>query len=175
MGGSGSGRPKKPVIVKLIKEIMPVGDIFEDNELRMYNELLEVYLSDFDSDELTSSDFDDIINLAMNKVLAFRLLKESKDDTDRQLDIAATIEKFDKRNEKIKESLSSRRRDRINPNDMKGFSIVDLAVAYDQDTKNKHTQRLNKLRNEEKEMLKKRKDYEGNKNDLMESVEEGDM
>ena len=119
MGGTGSGKPKKPVIKKLIKEIVPTASIFSEDEAQMYEDFMEAYLADFDADELISSDMDDIMNLALNKVLAFRLLKESKDDTDRQIDIAATLEKLDKRNEKIKESLSTRRRDRINPNELK--------------------------------------------------------
>ena len=115
---------------------------------------------------------DDIMNIAMNKVLALRLLKESKNDTDRQIDIAATLEKLDKRNEKIKESLSTRRRDRINPNELKGFSIVDLAVAYDQDVQNIHSDKLEKLRKEEKVMKKKREDYEGNRFDIEDNLED---
>ena len=169
MGGVGSGKPKRPVIKKLIKEIMPTSDIFSEDEAKMYEEFMDAYLADFDADELISSDMDDIMNLALNKVLSFRLLKESKDDTDRQIDIAATLEKLDKRNEKIKESLSTRRRDRINPNELKGFSIVDLAVAFDQEAKAAQAKRMEKLRKEEREILKKRESYEGNRNDVEEN------
>jgi len=169
MGGTGSGKPKKPVIKKLIKEIVPTADIFTPSEASMYEDFMEAYLADFDAEELISSDMDDIMNLALNKVLSFRLLKESKDDTDRQIDIAATLEKLDKRNEKIKESLSTRRRDRINPNELKGFSIVDLAVAFDQEAKAAQAKRMEKLRKEEKEILKTRESYEGNRNDVEEN------
>jgi hypothetical protein len=171
MGGTGSGRTAKPKIKKLIKDLIPVGDVFEPAELEMYNDILEVYLSDFDADDLTSGDMDDIVNLAMNRVLYFRLLKGTKEDPEKQLDIANAIEKLDKRNEKIKESLSSRRRDRIDPNELKGFSIVDLAVAYDLDTKRKQSERLNRLREEEKGILEKRKDYVGNRYDISEATE----
>jgi len=174
MGGDGSGRPKKIVLDKLIKEIMPVDDVFDEAELKMYNELLHVYVSDFDSSDLTSSDMDDIINLAMNKVLSFRLLKDSKGSTDRQLDIATAIEKMDKRSDRIKENLSTRRRDRINPNDLKGFSIVDLAVAHDQDAKRRHEVQMNKMRKEEQDILDKRKDYLGNRYDTSENSETSD-
>ena len=174
MGGVGSGRPRKPVIGKIIKEVIPLEDVFDENELVMYNELLDVYLADFDRSELTSSDMDDIQSLSMNKVLAFRLLKGSKGDTDRQLDIATAIEKLDKRNEKIKESLSARRRDRINPNELKGFSIVDLAVAYDTEVKNAHKERLQKLRKEEIAIKEARSNYVGNKDDVEEIVGEKD-
>ena len=165
MGGTGSGRPKKTIIKKVIREVLPVKDIFNDTELTMYNELLSVYLSDFDEDDLTSSDMDDIINLSMNKVLSFRLLKETKDDVSKQLDVAAAMEKLDKRNEKIKESLSTRRRDRINPNELKGFSIVDLAVAYDREVVEAHRVKIEKMRHEEAQMVKKRESYIGNRYD----------
>lgn len=172
MGGTGSGKPKKTEIKKLIKEILPKEDIFSENEARMYEDYLNAYLSDFDLNELISSDMDDIMNLAMNKVLAFRLLTDSKGNVDKQLDIARTLEGLDKRNDKLKESLSTRRRDRINPNELKGFSIVDLAVAYDQDAKEKQLKRINKIKKEEKVILESRKDYEGNMNDVAEADEE---
>ena len=172
MGGQGSGKPKP--IKKLIKDILPTEDIFDESEAEMYNDFISAYLSDFDKDELISSDMDDIMNLAMNKVLSFRLLRESKGDTDRQLDIAATIEKLDKRNDKLKESLSNRRRDRIDPNELKGFSIVDLAVAYDQDAREKQLRRIHKIRKEEKKMLASREDYDGNRYDVAEVNEEDD-
>ena len=160
------GRPKKPKIKKLIKDIMPLEALFSEEEASMYEDYVDAYLMDFDADELISSDMDDIMNLAMNKVLSYRLLKESKDNINAQLDVAAALEKINKQSEKIKESLSTRRKDRIDPNTFKGFSIVDLAVAYDQDTKRSHNERLNRLRSEEKAMLEKRKDYSGNKCDI---------
>lgn len=163
------GRPKKPKIKKLIKDIMPLEAVFSDDEKSMYDDYLLAYLNDFDADELTSSDMDDIMSLAMNKVLAYRLLKESKDDVGAQIDVATSMEKLDKRNEKIKESLSTRRKDRIDPNTFKGFSIVDLAVALDQDVKRAHTERLERLRAEEKEMLKKRESYSGNRSEANET------
>lgn len=173
MGGVGSGKPKKPQIKKLIKDILPKGDVFSEEEAKMYEDYVNAYLADFDQDELISSDMDDIMNLAMNKVLAYRLLKESRDDVDRQIDVAATMEKMDKRNEKLKESLSTRRRDRIDPNELKGFSIVDLAVAYDQEVKRKQMDRLKKLREEEAAIQERRKDYKGNRDDAHEAEEEG--
>lgn len=173
MGGVGSGKPKKPKIKRLIKDILPKGDVFTEEESKMYEDYVDAYLADFDQDELISSDMDDIMNLAMNKVLAYRLLKESRDDVDRQIDVAATMEKMDKRNEKLKESLSTRRRDRIDPNELKGFSIVDLAVAYDQDAKRQQLERLEKLRKEEEAIREKRKEYRGNRDDAHEAEEEG--
>lgn len=166
MGGSGSGKPKKLEIKKLIKEILPKGDIFNDEEAQMYEDFISAYLTDFDQDDLTSSDMDDIMNLSLNKVLSFRLLKGSKDNVDKQLDIASALEKLDKRSEKIKESLSSRRKDRIDPNELKGFSIIDLAIAYDQSVKAGHVKRMEQLKKEEQDALDRRSDYHGNRYDL---------
>lgn len=161
------GRPKKaPSPEKMLKDILPVEDIFEEDELKMYRELVRVYMADFDADDLTSSDMDDILDLSKNRVLEFRLLRETKGNPEKQLDIAQTIERLSKKNEKIKENLSFRRKDRINPNEFKGFSIVDLAVAFDQTKKLKLQEKVRKLKEEEEEALEKRKDYHGNKNDL---------
>ena len=132
MGGSGSGRPKSPPSAKkLLKEIFPAKDLFNEEELDIYNTLVDIYIKDFDEDDLSSADLDDIISLSMNRVLEIRLLKTSKDKPDRQIDISTSIEKLRKQTEKIKESLSLRRRDRLDPNEFKGLSIVDLAVAFD--------------------------------------------
>lgn len=162
------GRPKKaPSPKKMLEDILPVENIFEENELRMYRDLVKIYMSDFDTDDLTSSDMDDILDLSKNRVLEFRLLEDAKGNPDRQLDIAATVEKLSKKNEKIKESLSFRRKDRINPNEFKGFSIVDLAVAFDMEKKAKLQKKVDKLKAEEKAALEKRSDYSGNKYDIV--------
>jgi hypothetical protein len=160
------GRPKNPPTPKkMLKEVLPVDQIFEEDELELYNQLVGVYLEDFDADDLTSSDMDDILDLAKNRVLEFRLLKGSKGDVDRQLDVAAAVEKLGKKNEKIKESLSTRRKDRVNPNEFKGFSIVDLAVAYNNEKRVALKEKVEKLKQEEEEMLKQREEYVGNRYD----------
>lgn len=160
------GRPKNPPSPKkMLQEVLPIELIFEKDEVDLYNKLVSVYLEDFDTDDLTSSDMDDILDLAKNRVLEFRLLKGSKGNVEVQLDTAAAIEKLSKKNEKIKESLSSRRKDRINPNEFKGFSIVDLAIAFDNEKKDVLKAKIDKLKQEEKEMLKIREEYEGNQND----------
>jgi len=164
---AGPGRPPNPPSPKkMLQEILPLDDIFTTDEIELYNKLVSVYLEDFDSEDLTSSDMDDILDLAKNRVLEFRLLKESKTSTDKQLDVAAAVEKLGKKNEKIKENLSSRRKDRINPNEFKGFSIIDLAVAFDNDKKLKITEKLNKLKGEEQEILERRKEFQGNQHDI---------
>jgi hypothetical protein len=162
----GAGRPKNPPEPKkMLKEVLPVSEIFGEEELEMYNDLVDVYLADFDIEDLTSSDMDDILDLAKNRVLEFRLLRDSKSDANRQLDVAAAIEKLSKKNEKIKESLSSRRKDRINPNELKGFSIIDLVAAFTNEKKVKLKEKMAQLKSEELEMLEKRKSYLGNSDD----------
>lgn len=161
------GRPKNPPKFKeMLKEVFPIQDIFDEQEEKIYNSLIDIYLNDFDEGDLTSSDMDDIMCLAMNKVLELRLLKTSKGNPDKQIDISTSIEKMRKQTEKIKENLSSRRRDRINPNEFKGFSIVDLAVSFDSTRKMELEDKIRKLREEEEEMLEKRKDYAGNRYDV---------
>ena len=163
----GVGRPQKPIKPKkILKEVLPIDDIFDKDEKALYNNLVDVYIEDFDIDDLTASDMDDILDLAKNRVLEFRLLKSSKSNVSMQLDAAISIDKLAKKNEKIKESLSSRRKDRINPNDMKGFSIVDLAVAFNNDKKIELSKRMQKLREEEAEAILQRGDYVGNKLDV---------
>ncbi len=164
-----SGRKKNPPKPKkLIKEIIPIEEIFDPAEVKLYHDLVDVYMSDFDADDLTSSDVDDIMDLAKNRVLEFRLLKTAKDSDDkidRQLDISAAVEKIKKENKVLKESLSTRRKDRINPNEFKGFSIVDLAVAFDEEKKRKLDEQIYKNRAEEQVITEERSDYVGNRFD----------
>lgn len=161
------GRPKNPLKPQeMLKELIPFDDIFEEDEKKIYHSLVDIYLNDFDKDDLTSSDMDDIMSLATNKVLEIRLLKSSKGNAVKQLDVSNAIEKIRKQTEKIKDNLSSRRKDRINPNEHKGFSIVDLAVAYDQERKRQFSERVSVNKKEEAEALIEYKKFEGNKNDI---------
>jgi hypothetical protein len=164
---SKRGRPKNPPKAKeLLKNIIPINEMFNEEEIVMYESLVDVYLNDFD-DELTANDVDDIMTLSMNKVLEFRLLKRGKDNPDIQIDISTALEKLRKETGKLKENLSSRRRDRIDPNRYKGFSIVDLAVAYEDNKKLELRERVEKQKNEMSEVLESRErtGYVGNKED----------
>lgn len=165
------GRPKNPPNArKMLKEIIPVHDLFEEDELEIYNSLVDIYMKDFDEEELTSGDIDDVMTIAMNKVFEIRLLKTSKGQPDRQIDISRSMETLRKQTEKIKENLSTRRKDRIDPHKFKGFSIVDLAVAFDDAKKFKMEEFARKLKKEQKAALKAIKDNPGNRYDL-----DGDM
>ena len=69
--------------------------------------------------------------------------------------------------------MATRRKDRINPNELKGFSIVDLAVAFDDAKKMKLKEQIRKNKDEEAIVLEARKDYYGNRYDVeTELVEE---
>lgn len=161
------GRPKNPPKPQeMLKEVIPIDEIFEEDEKKIYYSLVDIYLNDFDKDDLTSNDMDDIMSLSMNKVLEIRLLKSSKGSTDKQLDISNAIEKIRKQTEKVKENLSSRRKDRINPHEHRGFSIVDLAVAFDQKKKQKLSQKVRENRIEEESILEKYDEFEGNRHDI---------
>lgn len=160
------GRPKNPPKPReLMKDIFPVNSIFEEHELKIYNSYVDTYLNDFDENELTVSDMDDIMNLATNKVLEIRLLEESKGDATKHLDISNAMEKLRKQSEKMKESLSSRRRDRIDPNKYKGFSIVNLAVAFDDERKAALKKKQKDLSVEQEKAFKSRGKYVGNMED----------
>lgn len=169
--GPGSGRPKNPPKPKkMLKEVIPVKDIFTEEELEVYNSLVDAYMDDFDEEELTSSDVDDLLSLCMNKIFEIRLLKGSKDDPDIHMDVASTLEKMRRQTEKFKENLASRRRDRIDPNRYKGFSIVDLAVAFDQEKKMKIENKVRSLKEGEAEVRERLDEHRGNRYDA-----DGDM
>ncbi len=160
------GRPPNPPKAKeLLKGIIPVNDIFEEDELPMYHALIDIYLKDFESEDISSGDMDDIMSLATNKVLEIRLLKSSKGNASKHLDISAAIEKLRKQNDKVKENLSTRRKDRIEPGRIKGISIVDFAVAFEDDRKRELQERIERLGMEEEGVIEGRLDYKGNRYD----------
>jgi len=149
------GRPKNPPKFKeLMEDLMYTSDIFEPDELEMFKGLSSIYLKDFDEEHLTANDMDDILTIVMNKVLESRLLKASKGKTDMQIDTSVAIERLRKATEKLKENLATRRKDRIDPKKFGGFSIVDIAVAYDMDKKKELTEQSMKFKEEETETLK---------------------
>jgi len=127
------GRPKNPPKFKeLMEELMYTTDIFEPDELEMFKGLSSIYLKDFET----------------------RLLKASKGHTDMQIDTSVAIERLRKATEKLKENLATRRKDRIDPKKFGGFSIVDIAVAYDMDKKRELMDQSIKFKEEEVETLK---------------------
>lgn len=167
MNTKTAGRPKNPPKAReMLKEIIPIEDIFNEDEKRIYESLVDIYLKDFDKDDLTSSDMDDVMSLAMNRVLEIRLLKTGKDSTDKQIDASTAIEKLRKQSDKIKDNLLSRRKDRVNPHEYKGFSIVDLAVAFEQKKKKELLKKVALNKEEEDEDSKQFDKFEGNRYDL---------
>ncbi len=165
-GNKNSGRQKNPPKARdLLKEVIPTQDMFDEEELPIYESLIDIYLKDFDEDDLTSSDIDDLMTLATNKIMEIRILKDSKGSPSKQLDIANAIEKLRKQSDKIKENLSSRRKDRIDPHAYDGFSIVDLAVSFDNSKKLVLEEKARKLKEEQDSILNDLDNY-GNKNDI---------
>jgi len=159
------GRPKKPKPIKtLVNEIIPADDIFNKDEKVLYDKFLEAYLQDFDEDQLTSNDMDDIVSIAVNRVLELRLLKAGRDDTDVHIDSSMTIERLRKQSEKLKENLATRRRDRIDPKKMSGFSIMELAASFDKNKKQAVDKKTIEFLKEEKE-VRKSKELIGNRLD----------
>jgi hypothetical protein len=165
MSAKKMGRPKKPPKFReVLKELIPAEQIFEPDEMEMYEGLVSVYLGDFDEQNLTANDMDDIMSIAMNRVLEIRLLKASKGSADMQIDVSAAIEKLRKQTEKLKENLATRRKDRIDPRKHSDFSIVNIAVAYDMERKQEQMRRSSELQKEEDEVLKSNR-LVGNRDD----------
>jgi len=142
-----------------IKSFLPDRRVMKDAEEEVYfYTVFNSFLSDFDLDELSSSDIEDIVSLAVNRVLENRLLAITASDPNLLMDAAATIEKFRKHSEKVKGNLASRRSDRIDPKNKQNFSIVDIVHAYDAKKKSDFQDRIDALEKEKGEFLDTRKD-----------------
>ncbi len=136
-----------------IHQLMPALDVLSSRqEQETYYTYIRLLLQDFDPGDLTNSDIDDIVTLALNRVIEYRLLKIGAKNPMRILEAAPTIEKFRKFSEKIKGGLASRRVDRIDIKNRPAFSIVDLVAHLDEQEKADFEQRT-------AEMEKKRKGF----------------
>lgn len=138
--------------VELLEKLMPSGDILVSRkEQEMHWNTLNLYLKDFEMDELTAFDFDDVIMLSLNKVFLHRLMAVSSKNPKMLLDISNANEKLRKDMEKIKESLAARRVDRVDVKNKGGKSIVDFAVVLDQQKLQAYEDRIKKLQEEDSE------------------------
>jgi len=144
------GRPKNPPnITEIIGTLIPAGDVFNEDEQKLFLGLMDFYMRDFDINQLTSNDLDDIISIATNRVLELRLLKSSKDNNNEHLAVSTSIERLRKQTDKLKENLASRRKDRVDPKKFTGVSIIDLAAAFDEGRKKEKFEKALSLRKEE--------------------------
>jgi hypothetical protein len=147
-----------------LKEILPLNDFFHEDEIPVFFQIIDFYLQDFEEDDLTANDIDDLITIAQNRVLEIRLLKHGKSRAAAALDISQAIERLRKQTEKAKENLLVRRKDRLTGKDAYSFTIVDLVANYENNRKAKLNEELARIKEEEEEVLANR-DYVGNRND----------
>lgn len=152
-------------IITVFEIIIRPKEVFKTRaEQDIFWSTVKLFLEDFKVKELSHSDFDDIANLAKNRVLEYRLLKavakESKDHV--LLNITAAREKLSKDNDKIKASLSSRRIDRIDTKNKPALSIVDLAAHLDKQKKLDFQARVKEFEREQVDYLPPLRDDEGN-------------
>jgi hypothetical protein len=147
-----------------LKDILPIDDFFHEDEIPVFFQIIDFYLQDFDEDDLTANDIDDLLNIAQTRVLEIRLLKHGKAKPAAQLDISQAIERLRKQTEKAKENLLVRRKDRLSGKDASSFTIVDLVASYENERKLKLSKELSRMQEEEDEALSKH-DRDGNRTD----------
>ena len=128
--------------------------------------MLNSFLADFDLDELSSSDVEDVVSLAVNRVLENRLLAITASDPNLLMDAAATIEKFRKQSNQIKQNLANRRVDRIDLKTKPALSIVDLAAHLDEQKKLDFKKRVEALEQADADFVPPERDAEGDRHAL---------
>lgn len=150
---------------ELIDAVFPTYQTLNKKEMVVFNNISAAYLKDFENEELSYSDMDDVFSLAMNKILELRLLKLNKKRPKALSDLFVPLEKIKKQSDKLKESLSNTRKDRKKRALKTGVSILDLAATFDEEMEKKLKDKEEKLLKDEKEFLKNRADS-GNFNDV---------
>jgi hypothetical protein len=152
---------KKLRLVEALNKVYPVYATFNEDEITLFLNVIITYLKDFSNEELSYTDLDDIFALGSNKIMEFRLFKESKGGTK----IITQLERIKKQNELLKESLVTRRKDRLKDASKVGITILDIAAQYDEE-------RLARKAKEERKQIREGKKvladsgFEGNTKDI---------
>jgi len=145
-----------------IEKLMPALDVLTNRkEQELYYNYIALILQDFDAEELTASDLDDIVTLAINKVIEVGSCSLSSRNPLKLLESSATIERFRKFSEKIKTNLANRRVDRIDVKNKPAFSIVDLASEIDDQDKADFERRMLELEDNRKGYIPPARDDDG--------------
>jgi hypothetical protein len=153
------------LLPELIAGVFPTYQTLDKKERVIFNNISATYLKDFENEELSYSDMDDVFSLAMNKILELRLLKANKTKPKALADLFIPLEKLKKQSDKLKEALSNTRRDRKKQTLKTGVSILDLAAAFDEERKIKLEKKEKEILEREREFLKNRPSH-GNKDDM---------
>lgn len=156
---------KSILLPDLISGVFPTYQTLDKRERVIFNNISATYLKDFENEELSYSDMDDVFSLALNKILELRLLKANKTKPKALADLFIPLEKLKKQSDKLKEALSNTRRDRKKQTLKTGVSILDLAAAFDEERKIKLEEKEKRLLKREKEFLKNRP-RNGNRDDM---------
>jgi len=153
---------EKSNVLEIIEKVLPIQDALASRrEQEVYYNYIKLILKDFDADELTATDIDDIVTLALNRVLEIRLMKAAKKSPKLVLEAMPTIEKLKKNSEKIKSGLASRRVDRIDVKNKPAFSIVDLASHLDEKNKLDFERRIEELEKQRRDHKPPKRDGRG--------------
>ena len=150
---------------ELIAGVFPTYQTLDKKERVIFNNISATYLKDFENEELSYSDMDDVFSLAMNKILELRLLKVNKTKPKALADLFIPLEKLKKQSDKLKEALSNTRRDRKKQTLKTGVSILDLAAAFDEERKAKLEKKEKEILERERGFLKNRAPT-GNRDDM---------
>ena len=156
---------KTILLPELIAGVFPTYQTLDKKERVIFNNISATYLKDFENEELSYSDMDDVFSLAMNKILELRLLKVNKTKPKALNDLFIPLEKLKKQSEKLKEALSNTRKDRKKQTLKTGISILDLAAAFDEDRQEALEEKEKRLLEKEVEFLKNRTPT-GNRDDM---------
>jgi hypothetical protein len=149
--------------VEAIEKLFPATGILQNRaEQEIYYTYLKLMLKDFINDELTASDIDDIITLAVNRVLENRLLQAAQMNKGKMLmEAMGSIQKLRQSSEKIKGALASRRVDRVDLKSRPAMSIVNLVEQLDAQEKADMDQRLKDMEKERKTFVAPKRDEDG--------------
>lgn len=156
---------KSILLSELIGGVFPTYQTLNKREMVVFNNISATYLKDFESEELSYSDMDDVFSLALNKILELRLLKMNKKKPKALADLFIPLEKLKKQSDKLKEALSNTRKDRKKQTLKTGVSILDLAASFDDERKKRLEEKEKEILRREKEFLKNRT-LGGNREDM---------
>jgi hypothetical protein len=121
---------------EMLEVIIPTKKVFSNEETKRFLQLLKLHLKELSNDDkITFADIQSVAELCRNIIMADRLLADSqtraKEDPTAIVNVMASIDKLNKRNKDLSDSLATNRNVRIDPKAGGNITILDLLEAYE--------------------------------------------
>jgi hypothetical protein len=143
---------------EMLEVIIPTKKVFSAEEKKRFLQLIKLHLKELSNDDkITFADIQNVAELCKNIIMADRLLADAQDRSKEEpralVDVMASVDKLNKRNKDLSESLATNRSVRIDPRAGRNLTVMDVLYTFDDEVQEDYQDKLlTKLAKEEKEV-----------------------